>query len=174
MKRLSIWTRYGFAWVTGALFILTLTGHWIFGWFAYANEQLAHQQPVEIVGYTVQMMRDTFENWQSEFLQLLWQVAGLALLLHVGSPQSKEGDDRMEAKLDAILLALEPEKGDKLLKDIDDEYEGRHTDARFVRMLERWKQPGFGPRGRRSERLMTEHGLCLNRNTSAGDGPGTR
>ena len=136
MKRLSIWTRYGFAWVTGALFILTLTGHWIFGWFAYANEQLAHQQPVEIVGYTVQMMRDTFENWQSEFLQLLWQVAGLALLLHVGSPQSKEGDDRMEAKLDAILLALEPEKGDKLLKDIDDEYEGRHTDARFVRMLE--------------------------------------
>jgi len=137
MKRLSIWTRYGFAWVTGALFILTLTGHWIFGWFAYANEQLAHQQPVEIVGYTVQMMRDTFENWQSEFLQLLWQVAGLALLLHVGSPQSKEGDDRMEAKLDAILLALEPEKGDKLLKDIDDEYEGRHTDARFVRMLER-------------------------------------
>jgi hypothetical protein len=32
MKRLSIWTRYGFAWVTGALFMLTLTGHWIFGW----------------------------------------------------------------------------------------------------------------------------------------------
>jgi hypothetical protein len=41
----------------------------------------------------------------------------------------------MEAKIDAILLALEPKKGDKLLKDIDDEYEGRHTDARFVRML---------------------------------------
>jgi hypothetical protein len=136
MKRLSIWTRYGFAWVTGALFMLTLTGHWIFGWYAYANEQLALQQPVEIGDYTVQMMRDTLENWQSEFLQLLWQVAGLAILLHVGSPQSKEGDDRMEAKIDAILLALEPKKGDKLLKDIDNEYEGRHTDARFVRMLE--------------------------------------
>ncbi len=136
MKRLSIWTRYGFAWVTGALFILTLTGHWIFGWYAYANEQLALQQPAEIGDYTVQMMRDTLENWQSEFLQLLWQVAGLAILLHVGSPQSKEGDDRMEAKLDAILLAVEPKKGNQLLKDIDDEYEGRHTDARFVRMLE--------------------------------------
>jgi hypothetical protein len=136
MKRLSIWRRYGFAWVTGALFIFTLTGHWIFGWYAYANEQLALQQPVEIGDYTVQMMRDTLENWQSEFLQLLWQVAGLAILLHVGSPQSKEGDDRMEAKLDAILLAVEPKKGDKLLRDIDEEYEGRHTDARFVRMLE--------------------------------------
>jgi hypothetical protein len=108
----------------------------IFGWFAYVNEQLAHQQPVKIGDYTVQMMRDTLENWQSEFLQLLWQVAGLAILLHVGSPQSKEGDDRMEAKIDAILLAVEPKKGDKLLKEIDDEYEGRHTDARFVRMLQ--------------------------------------
>src|SRR5688572_10499576 len=136
MTRKSIWTRYGFAWVTLALFLITLTGHWIFGWYAYANEQLALQQPVEIGDYTVQMMRDTLENWQSEFLQLLWQVAGLAILLHVGSPQSKEGDDRMEAKLDAILLAVEPKKGDELLKDIDDEYEGRHTDARFVRMLE--------------------------------------
>src|SRR5918995_5861211 len=125
MTRHSIWKRFGFAWVTGALFVITLSGHWIFGWFAYVNEQQAHQQPIEIGSYTVQMMRDTLENWQSEFLQLLWQVAGLAILLHVGSPQSKEGDDRMEAKLDAILLAVEPKKGDRLVKDIDDEYEGR-------------------------------------------------
>jgi hypothetical protein len=82
------------------------------------------------------MSRDTLENWQSEFLQLLWQVAGLALLLHVGSPQSKEGDDRMEAKIDAILLAVERKGGEALLDDIDRAYEGRHTDARFVRALE--------------------------------------
>jgi hypothetical protein len=137
MTRHSIWKRFGFAWVTGALFVITLSGHWIFGWFAYVNEQQAHQQPIEIGAYTIQMMRDTLENWQSEFLQLIWQVAGLAFLLHVGSPQSKEGDDRMEAKIDAILLAVEPKKGDELLKRIDDEYEGRHTDARFVRELER-------------------------------------
>jgi len=137
MTRRSIWTRYGYAWVTLALFLITLAGHWIFDWFAYANEQLAHQQPIEIGDYTVQMMRDMFENWQSEFLQLLWQVGGLAILLHVGSPQSKEGDDRMEAKIDAILLAVEPKNGDGLLKDIDDEYEGRHTDSGFVRKLER-------------------------------------
>jgi hypothetical protein len=136
MERRSIWKRYGFAWITGLLFLITLSGHWIFGWFAYADEQRALQQPAELGGYTIQMMRDTLENWQSEFLQLLWQVAGLAILLHVGSPQSKEGDDRMEAKIDAILLAVEPKKGDELIKGIDDEYEGRHTDHRFVRMLE--------------------------------------
>jgi hypothetical protein len=135
MERRSIWKRYGFAWITGALFVITLTGHWIFGWFAYLNEQQALQQPIDISGYTVEMMRDTLENWQSEFLQLLWQVAGLAVLLHVGSPQSKEGDDRMEAKIDAILLAVDPRKGDDLIKEIDDEYAGRHTDHRFVRKL---------------------------------------
>ncbi|WP_246174381.1 DUF6766 family protein [Bradyrhizobium paxllaeri] len=123
--------------MTGALFVITLSGHWIFGWFAYVNEQQAHQQPIEIGDYAIQMMRDTLENWQSEFLQLIWQVAGLAILLHVGSPQSKEGDDRMEAKIDAILLAVEPKKADELLKRIDGEYEGRNTDARFVRELER-------------------------------------
>jgi hypothetical protein len=139
MQHRSIWKRYGFAWVTGALFLITLSGHWIFGWYAYVNEQRALAQPIDISGYTVQMMRDTLENWQSEFLQLLWQVAGLAILLHVGSPQSKEGDDRMEAKIDAILLAVDPSKGDHLIKEIDDEYEGRHTDHRFVRML---KQQG--------------------------------
>jgi hypothetical protein len=137
MHRHSIWSRYGFAWVTGALFAISLSGHWIFGWFAYAAEQRAHQQPVSASEYTVQMMRDTLENWQSEFLQLLWQVAGLALLLHVGSPQSKEGDDRVEAKIDAILLAVDPSNADRLLDEIDREYEGRHTDTRFVRTLEK-------------------------------------
>ena len=133
----SIWSRYGFAWVTFALFLITLTGHWIFGWFAYVQEQQDHGKAIEVAGYTIQMLRDTLENWQSEFLQLLWQVAGLAILLHVGSPQSKEGDDRMEAKIDAILLAVDPKKGDRLLDEIDLEYEGRHTDARFVRLLEK-------------------------------------
>jgi hypothetical protein len=126
--------RYGYAWVTLGFFVVSLTGHWLFGWFAYVSEQLAHQQPLSVAEYAVQMTRDTLENWQSEFLQLLWQVGGLALLLHVGSPQSKEGDDRMEAKIDALLLAVDPGKGERTIRDIDEQYEGRHTDT--VRMRE--------------------------------------
>jgi hypothetical protein len=129
----SIWTRYGFAWVTGGFFVVSLIGHWVFGWFAYANEQSAHAQAVTFSGYAIEMMRDTLENWQSEFLQLLWQVAGLAILLHVGSPQSREGDDRMEAKLDAILRKVDPDEADKLISEIDKDYMGRHTDHRYVR-----------------------------------------
>jgi hypothetical protein len=137
MHRHSVWSRYGFAWITGGFFLITLTGHWVFGWLAYVNEQQSHAQSIEFGEYVVQMMRDTLENWQSEFLQLIWQVAGLALLLHVGSPQSKEGDDRMEAKIDAILLAVDPTKGSHVIDEIDREYEGRHTDARFVEALEK-------------------------------------
>lgn len=128
----TVWRRYGYTWVTGALFLITLSGHWLFGWFAYANEQQAHNRPVQGSEYTVVMMRDTMENWQSEFLQLVWQVAGLALLLHVGSPQSKDGDARMEAKIDAILLAVQPEKGEAVLGKIDAAYEGRHTDTHWI------------------------------------------
>jgi hypothetical protein len=133
-----MYRRYGFAWVTGAFFVISLLGHWVFAWFAYVNEQRAHKQPIEVSEYLVQTSRDTFENWQSEFLQLLWQVGGLALLLHVGSPQSKEGDDRIEAKIDAILLAVDKNHGEKAIRDIDVIYEGRHTDAGLA--LQRAKQ----------------------------------
>lgn len=127
MKNASIWKRYGFAWVTLAFFLVSFALHWTFGWYAFVNDQRERGQSPDAGQYAIEMARDTFENWQSEFLQLIWQVAGLALLLHVGSPQSKEGDDRMEAKLDALLEMAGPE-GRAIARRIDDEYEGRHTD----------------------------------------------
>jgi hypothetical protein len=36
-------------------------------------------------------------------------VSGLALLYHVGSPQSKEGNDQIEEKVDLILEAVSKE-----------------------------------------------------------------
>jgi hypothetical protein len=134
---MSVWKRYGFVWVTGGFFLVSLVGHWLFGWFAYVSEQQAHAQPITVSDYLVVMMRDTLENWQSEFLQLIWQVAGLAMLLHVGSPQSKEGDDRMEAKLDAILERLDPAGADKVITEIDEAYAGRHTDPGYLRRIAR-------------------------------------
>ena len=125
MMRMSIWKKYGYAWVTAAFFLLSLVGHWIFGWFAYVDEQQALGQPVETSGYMVEMSRDTLENWQSEFLQLLWQVGGLALLLYVGSPQSKEEDDRLEDKLDAILRKIDPENAERIIAELDEVYPGR-------------------------------------------------
>jgi hypothetical protein len=132
VKKSSIWKAYGYAWVTLGFFLITLVGHWLFGWFAYVNEQQAHAQPVMMSDYLVEMMRDTLENWQSEFLQLIWQVGGLAILLYVGSPQSKEGDDRMEAKIDEILRRVDPQNAEGIIRSLDEDYAGRHTDARHA------------------------------------------
>jgi hypothetical protein len=132
MPGCSIWRRYSYAWVTLAFFAFSLAGHWLFGWFAYAEDQRSHGRPVEVAGYAVEMARDTLENWQSEFLQLLWQVGGLALFLYVGSPQSKEGDDRMEAKVDEILRRLDPQGAETVIRRLDEDYAGRHTDARLA------------------------------------------
>jgi hypothetical protein len=89
--------------------------------------QREHNQPIETSGYIYETVRDTMENWQSEFLQLIWQVAGLSFLLYVGSPQSKESSDRMEAKIDLLAKSLKdltenPEKVRKTLNEIDEKY----------------------------------------------------
>ena len=115
--------KHGYTWVTLAFFLVALGGHWAFSWVAYADEQRAHDQPVEVRGYVVETMRDTLENWQSEFLQLIWQVAGLAFLWHVGSSQSKEGDDRKEEKLDALLdKAYGPAEAARIREALDKRY----------------------------------------------------
>ena len=111
--------KYGFAWVTLGFLVLSLVGHWFFGWLAYADEQQLHGAPVQMSGYVVEMLRDTFENWQSEFLQLLWQVVGLTILLYVGSPQSKESEDRNEALLTAILKKVDPDGAQKTLNSLE-------------------------------------------------------
>ena len=94
---------YAYAWITLGFFLVSLILHWTFGWYAFVDEAPEHGQSAEFGQYLVQMSRDTFENWQSEFLQLLWQVVGLAYFLYLGSPSSKENDDRLEVKIDAIL-----------------------------------------------------------------------
>lgn len=111
--------KYAYAWITLGFFAVSFGLHWWFGWFAFADEAREHGQAAELGAYLVMMGRDTFENWQSEFLQLLWQVVGLAYFLYVGSPSSKENDDRLEAKVDALLELVGKEKGLKLIKSID-------------------------------------------------------
>jgi hypothetical protein len=121
-KSMSGFKKKAYGWVTLALFIVSLSLHWVFGWYAFKNEQAAHHQPPQVSEYVVEMLRDTMENWQSEFLQLIWQVAGLAYLFYIGSPQSKEGDERMEAKLDHLLKTVDPENYQQLKKQLEQEF----------------------------------------------------
>jgi hypothetical protein len=109
---------YAYAWITLGFFLVSLILHWWFGWRAFVDEAAEHSQTPEFNQYLVQMSRDTFENWQSEFLQLLWQVVGLAYFLYLGSPTSHENDDRLEAKVDA-LLHFHGKKGKEIIVQLD-------------------------------------------------------
>ncbi|MBJ7501194.1 MAG: hypothetical protein JHC57_15675 [Sphingopyxis sp.] len=114
--------RYGYAWITLAFFLVSIAGHWVFGWYSFVDEAREHHTTPEVGAYLMEMGRDTFENWQSEFLQLLWQVAGLAYFLYVGSPASKENDDRLEAKIDELIRMADPIGADVLIDKIDRNY----------------------------------------------------
>jgi hypothetical protein len=120
--RISLYKKRGYLWVTLGLFAVSLSAHWVFAWFSYVDEQKEHGQPVGTGGYLNKTIRDTMENWQSEFLQLIWQVAGLSFLWDVGSPQSKVGDERKEAKMDLIHKMLDPENAKKLLQELEEKY----------------------------------------------------
>ena len=123
MKRTTttLFKGYAYAWLTLAFFLGSLSVHWWFGWRAFLEEAAEHGQSAAFGPYAVQTLRDTFENWQSEFLQLLWQVVGLAYFLYLGSPSSHENDDRLEAKVDA-LLHFQGDKGKEIIVQLDNHF----------------------------------------------------
>ena len=64
---------------------MSISLHWIFAWYSFVQEQTEHKQHIQFNDYLNETLRDTMENWQSEFLQLMWQVAGLSILWYIGS-----------------------------------------------------------------------------------------
>ena len=115
--------RHAYLWITLTFFLVSIGLHWMFGWYAYVDEAAEHGQSPEVSAWLVEMSRDTFENWQSEFLQLIWQVVGLAYFLYVGSPSSKENDDRLEAKVDALLRINAGADGERIIHSLDHHFE---------------------------------------------------
>jgi hypothetical protein len=94
---------YGFAIVTGLFFVVSWSGQFVAQLMVEQSEAEQHGQGFEWPQFFAQFFASTFENWQSEFLQLIWQAVGLALLFFWGSSQSRESDERIEAKLDRLL-----------------------------------------------------------------------
>jgi hypothetical protein len=96
----------GYIIVTLGFFAISLTVHWTYAWFAYLDDAKEHNQPIQFTNYFNMTLRDTMENWQSEFLQLAWQIGGLSFLWAIASPQSKSKSDRVEEKIDILIKKL--------------------------------------------------------------------
>ena len=111
-SRPKFFTAYSFAIVTSGLFLLSLVAQFAFQLIEFRNDAATHGEAFAWSAYLPDFLASTFENWQSEFLQLVWQAAGLAMFFFWGSSQSREGNDRVEAKIDALLKeqGIDPEQ----------------------------------------------------------------
>lgn len=102
-----IWPHFALSIVFCVLFLISWITQAAAEWGVYRQEQRSHDQPTEISDFMVEFGQSTLENWQSEFLQLFSFVVLSAVLIHRGSAESKDSDDRIEAKLDAITRRLD-------------------------------------------------------------------
>jgi hypothetical protein len=103
----KVWPHFGLSIAFCGLFFVSWIGQAVSEWETYRNQQLAHNDPVEVSGYIVEFGQSTLENWQSEFLQLFSFVVFSAVLIHQGSAESRDSDDRVEEALQRIQRKLD-------------------------------------------------------------------
>jgi succinate dehydrogenase hydrophobic anchor subunit len=98
----KIWANFGLGLTLCILFFTSWVGQAVAEWQVFKNDQVAHGEPVELGDYLVEFSQSTMENWQSEFLQLFSFVLLSALLIHRGSGESRDSDERIEHALQRI------------------------------------------------------------------------
>ena len=110
----SLWRDYSLSITVGALFLATFVLHSIFGWWQYAADQQAHQAQATFWGwdgYAIYWGEWTFQNWQSEFLEVLLLIVLTKYLLHKGSPESRDSSDEMMATIERIERKVDKLEG---------------------------------------------------------------
>jgi len=108
--------RRGLGYALAVLFIAAWLVHLFTGWQEFVAEQMAHGESASVWGedgYAWTWLARSFENIMSEFLQLAAFVVLTAILIFEGSAESKDSDDRLEAKVDAILSRIDDLERDR-------------------------------------------------------------
>ena len=107
-----IWRDYGLSITLIGLFVVSWGLQTWMGWTEFTAEQQQHGQTAQAFGpdgYIWKWGQATFENWQSEFLQVFVFVLLTTLLIHKKSHESPDTDydteaalRRIEAKVDRL------------------------------------------------------------------------
>ena len=103
---------YSLSIAVGTLFIVSFLLHTVFAWFQYVADQEDQGSQATLFGlhgFMTYFGEWTFQNWQSEFLEVLVLIVLTTYLVHKGSPESKDGDEelrraiaRIEKKVDSL------------------------------------------------------------------------
>lgn len=94
MKKL--WNDYGL----GIVFLV----QWIISTALYGVFLYLHQEYPS--SFWWEFLSGLFENFQSEAYQVFMLIVASAYLIYKGSGQSKDSQDRLEGKVDALLAAI--------------------------------------------------------------------
>lgn len=96
------WRHFALSIAFMVMFFGSLIAQAIAEWQVFTDEQRSHGEQPEMGDFLAQFGQSTFENWQSEFLQLFSFVVLAALYIHKGSAESRDGTDEMQASLERI------------------------------------------------------------------------
>jgi hypothetical protein len=112
MRIKRIWNDYGLSITLIVLFLVAWGLQTWTGWVEFQSEQEQHGQVAQAFGddgYIWNWGQSTFENWQSEFLQVFVFVVLTTFLVHRKSHESPDTDydseaalRRIEAKIDEL------------------------------------------------------------------------
>jgi uncharacterized protein DUF6766 len=101
----SAFRNYGLSLVLAGLFLASWLVQSVAGWVEFVSEQAEHQQAASLfgdAGYVWTWLQATFENWQSEFLQLFAFVVLTTFLIHRHSHESRDSQDEMAREIREI------------------------------------------------------------------------
>ncbi|TDE16023.1 DUF6766 family protein [Jiangella asiatica] len=110
--------RWGAVYILILLFLGSWMGHFFTQLAEFRSEQQDHDQPFVWSDYLASFFASTFENWQSEWLQLIFQAVLLLAAKHLLFQADAEDLERIERKIDNIhervgAGAVGPEQGDE-------------------------------------------------------------
>jgi hypothetical protein len=104
---MSHFRRWGAVYVLLLLFAGSWAGQFVSQLSEFRSDQAMHHQPFQQSEFLVQFMASTLENWQSEWLQLIFQAILLLGAKHWIFRVDAEDMERLEHKIDAIQERLD-------------------------------------------------------------------
>jgi hypothetical protein len=105
MRLRSLWRNYNLSIVLAMMFAVSFGLQTWMGWREFSADEREHGHVAHWLsddGYVWSWGHATFQNWQSEFLSQLTLVIFTAYLVHKGSHESKDTDERVDRQLARI------------------------------------------------------------------------
>lgn len=98
--------RWGAVYLLAALFLASWAAQFFSQMVEFGNEARAHGEAFSMSEYLPAFLSSTFENWQSEWLQLVFQAIVLLGLKHVMFKADADDTEQMQLDLAEIKQHL--------------------------------------------------------------------